>query len=159
MEQRQRIAIIYETLNNACQSRRPVTGGQRTIKWDITSGSAQKGQFFYFGFQGRKINGSAGVYAFPPATNWYQKNYATTGNNLGDGGLVHPSVFSTSGPWANSGNAWVWLYLKELLLLKHPCRKMYCLSLQAEPLLFMTQPKRRWLATGFVTMIGTLCIQ
>jgi len=105
MEQRQRIAIIYETLNNACQSRRPVTGGQRTIKWDITSGSAQKGQFFYFGFQGRKINGSAGVYAFPPTTNWYQKNYATTGNNLGDGGLVHPSVFSTSGPWANSGNA------------------------------------------------------
>ena len=81
------------------------TGGQRTIKWDITSGSVQKGKFFYFGFQGKKINGSAGTYAFPAETNWYQKTYNTTGNNLGDGGLVRPTVYGTSGPWANSGNA------------------------------------------------------
>ena len=81
------------------------TGGQRTIKWNITSGSVQKGKFFYFGFQGKKINGSAGVYTFPATPNWYQKTYATSGTNLGDGGLVHPSSFSTSGPWANSGNA------------------------------------------------------
>ncbi len=90
------------------------TGGQRTIKWDITSGSVQKGKFFYFGFQGKKINGSAGTYSFPPETNWYQKTFLTSGTNaitgstlpnLGDGGLAHPSEFSTSGPWANSGNA------------------------------------------------------
>ena len=76
------------------------TGGQRTIKWNITSGSVQKGKFFYFGFQGKKINGSAGTYAFPATTNWYQKTFLTSGTNavtgstlpnLGDGGLVHPS--------------------------------------------------------------------
>ncbi len=81
------------------------TGGQRTIKWDITSGSVQKGQFFYFGFQGKKINGSAGTYAFPAETNWYQKTYSTTATNLGDGGLVRASNYGTSGPWANSGNS------------------------------------------------------
>jgi hypothetical protein len=83
------------------------TGGQRTIKWNITSGSVQKGKFFYFGFQGKKINGSAGTYSFPATTNWYQKTYSSaTGNiNLGDGGLVRASSYSNSGPWANSGNA------------------------------------------------------
>jgi hypothetical protein len=80
------------------------TGGQRTIKWDITSGSVKKGKFFYFGFQGKKINGSGGANAFPAETNWYQKTYATSGTNAGDGGLVRPSTFSTSGPWPNSGN-------------------------------------------------------
>ncbi len=81
------------------------TGGQRTIKWNITSGTVQKGKFFYFGFQGKKINGSAGTYSFPAEANWYQKTYATSGTNLGDGGLVRASAFGTSGPWANSGNA------------------------------------------------------
>jgi len=81
------------------------TGGQRTIKWNITTGSVLKGQFFYFGFQGKKINGSAGTYSFPATTNWYQKTYATSGTNAGDGGLVKTSAFGTSGPWANSGNA------------------------------------------------------
>lgn len=80
------------------------TGGQRTIKWNITTGGVQKGKFFYFGFQGKKINGSAGTYAFPATANWYQKTYATSGTNLGDGGLVRASSFGTSGPWANSGN-------------------------------------------------------
>jgi hypothetical protein len=80
------------------------TGGQRTIKWNITSGSVKKGEFFYFGFQGRKINGSGGAHAFPDGTNWYQKTFATSGTNPGDGGLVRPSTFGTSGPWANSGN-------------------------------------------------------
>ncbi|RZS75948.1 DUF5689 domain-containing protein [Pseudobacter ginsenosidimutans] len=90
------------------------TGGQRTIKYDINTGSVQKGQFFYFGFQGKKINGSAGTYAFPASTNWYQKTYLTSGNNavtgstlpnLGDGGLVHTSEFGTSGPFPNNGNS------------------------------------------------------
>lgn len=84
------------------------TGGQRTIKWNITSGSVQKGKFFYFCFQGTsgvpRINGSGGTYPFPATANIYQKNYATSGTNAGDGGLVRTSAFGTSGPWANSGN-------------------------------------------------------
>jgi hypothetical protein len=82
------------------------TGGQRTIKWNITSGSVQKGKFFYFGFQGKKINGSGGTYSFPSTTNWYQKTYnnGTGATNAGDGGLVRASSFSNSGPWPNSGN-------------------------------------------------------
>lgn len=81
------------------------TGGQRTIKWNITSGSVQKGKFFYFGFQGKKVYGTAGTYAFPATTNWYQKTYATSGTNAGDGGLVRASTFGTSGPFPNNGNA------------------------------------------------------
>lgn len=82
------------------------TGGQRTIKWNITTGSVQKGKFFYFGFQGKKINGSNGIYSFPATANYNQKTYTTSGTNpnKGDGGLVRASAFSTSGPWANSGN-------------------------------------------------------
>ncbi|WP_205509808.1 DUF5689 domain-containing protein [Longitalea arenae] len=82
------------------------TGGQRTIKWNINSGSVQKGKFFYFGFQGKKINGSLGTHSFPATANWYQKTFATTGTNpnRGDGGLVRASTFGTSGPFANSGN-------------------------------------------------------
>ncbi len=83
------------------------TGGQRTIKWNITSGSVQKGKFFYFGFQTRKINGNAGTYTFPAETNFYQKTYntATGATNAGDGGLVRASNFGNSGPFPNSGNA------------------------------------------------------
>lgn len=89
------------------------TGGQRTIKYDISSGTVLKGQFFYFGFQGKKINGSAGTYSFPAGTNWFQKTYVTTGNNpvtgstlpnIGDGGLARTSEFGTSGPFPNNGN-------------------------------------------------------
>lgn len=76
------------------------TGGLRTIKWNITKGSVQKGQFFYFGFQGKKINGSASIDTFSGA-NFYKKTY----NATGDGGLAKASSFSAStGPWANSGN-------------------------------------------------------
>lgn len=83
------------------------TGGQRTIKWNINSGSVQKGKFFYFGFQGKKLNGSGGTVSFPAETNWYQKTYNTASGstNAGDGGLARASTFSNSGPWANSGNA------------------------------------------------------
>ncbi len=82
------------------------TGGQRTIKWDITTGNVQKGKFFYFGFQGKKINGSGGAHAFPATANYYQETFTTSGTNpnKGDGGLVRASAFSTSGPWPNSGN-------------------------------------------------------
>jgi hypothetical protein len=111
-------SIVFSTNSGNSSSATPLdagwaTGGQRTIKWNITSGSVLKGKFFYFGFQGKKINGSAGAYSFPAATNYYQKSYLTTGThpvtgsalaNVGEGGLVHVSEFSTSGPWPNSGN-------------------------------------------------------
>ncbi|MGC4235213.1 MAG: DUF5689 domain-containing protein [Niabella sp.] len=78
------------------------TGGQRTIKWNITSGVAKKGQFFYFGGTAKMINGSGST----PYTgdSWYAKAYATSGTNPGDGGVVVTSAFGTSGPFANSGN-------------------------------------------------------
>ncbi|MCH5599682.1 DUF5689 domain-containing protein [Niabella ginsengisoli] len=85
------------------------TGGQRTIKWNITSGVAKKGQFFYFGGTAKMINGSGST----PYTgdNWYGKQFITTKGyfNTGDGGLVIPSAFGSatstpSGPFANSGN-------------------------------------------------------
>ncbi|HEX7757011.1 MAG TPA: DUF5689 domain-containing protein [Niabella sp.] len=84
------------------------TGGQRTIKWNIASGKALKGQFFYFGFQNRKINGNAGTVSFPAETNWYGTTYLNVKGgptNPGDGGLFRPSTFSETGPFANSGNA------------------------------------------------------
>jgi hypothetical protein len=82
------------------------TGGQRTIKWNINSRSVKKGEFFYFGFQGKKISGSGGAYTFPATTNWYQKTYTNSSGaiNAGDGGLVRASTFSNTGPWANNGN-------------------------------------------------------
>ena len=77
------------------------TGGQRTIKWNITKGSVKKGQFFYFAFQNKKISGSTGVDTFPSTTNLYQKTY----NATGDGGLAKASAFTaSSGPFPNSGN-------------------------------------------------------
>ncbi len=82
------------------------TGGQRTIKWNITSGGVKKGEFFYFGFQKRGMNGPADTDTFPPSTNFYQKNYngADKAINAGDGGLAKASSFSNSGPFPNSGN-------------------------------------------------------
>jgi hypothetical protein len=82
------------------------TGGLRTIKWNITSGRVQKGKFFYFGFQGHRINGPGSKDTFAYGPTWYSKVYngATGAINAGDGGLVKPSSFSNTGPWANSGN-------------------------------------------------------
>ncbi|WP_018628407.1 DUF5689 domain-containing protein [Niabella aurantiaca] len=79
------------------------TGDRRTIKWDITSGSVQKGKFFYFGGTKKMINGSKSTLLSD--ANWYAKKYATSGTNPGDGGLARVSNFGTSGPFANSGNA------------------------------------------------------
>lgn len=84
------------------------TGGQRTIKWNITSGVAKKGQFFYFGGTAKMINGSGST----PYTgdSWYGKQFITTTGyfNAGDGGLALTSAFGStgtpSGPFANSGN-------------------------------------------------------
>jgi len=79
------------------------TGELRSIKWNITSGSVQKGKFFYFGGSKKMINGSGSTLLSD--ANWYAKTYATSGTNAGDGGLVRVSKFGTSGPFANSGNA------------------------------------------------------
>jgi hypothetical protein len=103
-------SIVFNNNAGTASSATPLdagwaTGGQRTIKWNITSMSVKKGEFFYFGFQGRRINGSNDTTYFPLAK-WYQKTYnSASGNtNAGDGGLVRASSFSSSGPWANSGN-------------------------------------------------------
>jgi hypothetical protein len=104
-------SIIFCNNAGASNTATPLTagwasGGLRTIKWNITSGDVKKGQFFYFGFQKRGINGSADTDTFPPTTNFYQKFYnnADKSTNAGDGGLAKPSAFSNTGPWANSGN-------------------------------------------------------
>ena len=77
------------------------TGGQRTLKYNITKGGVKKGQFFYFAFQNKKISGSGGIDTFPSTANLYQKTFTATG----DGGLAKASSFSTSsGPFPNSGN-------------------------------------------------------
>lgn len=72
------------------------TGGARTYKMNLTSGTAAKGTFFYVGGSGKMINGSASTVI--SSANWIRAfNYTTT---AGDGfGNV------TSGLFANSGNA------------------------------------------------------
>ncbi len=78
------------------------TGGQRTVKWNITSGTVQKGQSFILVFRTLLRTGKLTVQriknTFPASTNWYSKVYnsATNATNPGDGGLVHPSSFANS---------------------------------------------------------------
>ena len=51
------------------------TAGQRTYKFNMTSGTVSKGQFFYVGGDGMKINGSASQ-SFPPEAKWIvARNY------------------------------------------------------------------------------------
>lgn len=72
------------------------TGGMRTFKFNLTSGSAAKGTFFYVGGTGKMINGSSSTSM--AHLNWIRSfNYTTTN---GDGFGT-----KTSGLFANSGNA------------------------------------------------------
>lgn len=72
-----------------------VTGGARTYKINITSGSVAKGEFFYVGGSNRRLNGSGSTNI--SAAKWVrQLNYNTTGAN----GVGNPS----GGLFANSGN-------------------------------------------------------
>lgn len=94
-------AMVATTNPNAAVPSGPpsegwATGGQRTYKINITSGTVTKGSFFYVGGTGRMINGSGSTAI--PATKWIRGlNYTTTD---GDGfGL------KTGGLFANSGNA------------------------------------------------------
>lgn len=72
------------------------TGGMRTYKMNITSGSAAKGSFFYVGGSAKLINGVSSTNI--SSANWVRSyNYTTTdGDGFGT---------KTSGLLANSGNA------------------------------------------------------
>jgi hypothetical protein len=80
------------------------TGGMRTFKFNLTSGTAAKGTFFYVGGSAKLINGGAQTSPVAPAStnissaNWIRSfNYTNTD---GDGFGTR-----TSGLLANSGNA------------------------------------------------------
>lgn len=72
------------------------TGGMRTYKFNLTSGTAAKGTFFYVGGTGKMINGSGSTSM--ASSNWIRAfNYTTTdGDGFGT---------KTGGLYANSGNA------------------------------------------------------
>ncbi len=72
------------------------TGGLRTYKFNLTSGTAKKGTFFYVGTSNKMINGSASTSI--ASSNWIRSfNYGTTN---GDGFGT-----KTTNLLANSGNA------------------------------------------------------
>ncbi len=72
------------------------TGGLRTFKFNLTSGSVTKGSYFYVGGSGRTINGASSTNM--STSNWIRSfNYTNTD---GDGFGTR-----TSGLLANSGNA------------------------------------------------------
>ncbi len=72
------------------------TGGMRTYKMNLTSGTAAKGTFFYAGGSARTINGPSSTSI--SSANWIRSfNYTTTdGDGFGT---------KTGGLFANSGNA------------------------------------------------------
>lgn len=72
------------------------SGNSRTYKFNLTSGTVAKGEFFYVGSSNKKINGSSSVSI--SSSKWIRSfNYASTN---GDGfGLKTTNLF------ANSGNA------------------------------------------------------
>lgn len=72
------------------------TGNQRTFKFNLTTGTAAKGTYFYVGGTGKMINGSGSTSM--SSSNWIRAfNYTTTD---GDGFGA-----KTGGLFANSGNA------------------------------------------------------
>lgn len=72
------------------------TGGMRTYKFNLTTGTAAKGSFFYVGGSGKLINGSSSTNI--SSSNWVRAFNYTTTNGDGFGTL-------TGGLLANSGNA------------------------------------------------------
>lgn len=72
------------------------TGDKRTFKFNLTSGTTKKGEFFYVGGTGKMINGSGSTSM--TSSNWIRSfNYV---NQDGDGFGA-----KTGGLFANSGNA------------------------------------------------------
>lgn len=72
------------------------TGGMRTYKFNLTTGTAKKGTYFYVGGSTKMINGSSSTSI--ASANWIRSfNYTTTdGDGFGN---------KTGGLFANSGNA------------------------------------------------------
>ena len=72
------------------------TGGMRTFKFNLTSGTVTKGSFFYVGGTGKMINGASSTSM--TTSNWIRSfNYTTVdGDGFGT---------KTGGLFANSGNA------------------------------------------------------
>lgn len=88
------------TSNNAGATTFPTlgwnTGALRTYKFNLTSGSVKKGEFFYVGGAGQRINGSASTVI--PASKWISSvNYTTVPGADGVGN-------ATGNLLANSGN-------------------------------------------------------
>ncbi len=91
---------VYTT-NNAGATVFPLqgwnTGGTRTYKFKLTSGSVSKGDYFYVGGTGKTINGSGSTNI--SSSNWIESvNYT---NTTGADGIGN----TTSNLLANSGNA------------------------------------------------------
>ncbi|GAA3934701.1 DUF5689 domain-containing protein [Chitinophaga oryziterrae] len=83
------------------------TGGMRTFKFNLFSGNAAKGTFFYVGGDGKMINGAASTSM--NTSNWIRAfNYVT---NDGDGFGT-----KTSGLLANSGNAFGMAVFKDTVV-------------------------------------------
>lgn len=79
------------------------TGGLRTYKLEITSGSVTKGSYFYVGGTGKKIGGSATKDI--SAANWVKAfNYSSSGSPLFSPSLTTVGT-KTTNLLANSGNA------------------------------------------------------
>jgi hypothetical protein len=72
------------------------TGGMRTYKLNLTSGTAAKGTYFYVGGTGKTINGSGSTSM--NSSNWIKAFNYTTSDGDGFG-------TKTGGLFANSGNA------------------------------------------------------
>lgn len=88
------------TNNNAGATTFPIlgwnTGGVRTYKFNLTSGSVKKGEFFYVGGAGQRINGSASTVI--PASKWISSvDYTVLPGADGVGAI-------TGNLLANSGN-------------------------------------------------------
>jgi hypothetical protein len=93
--------VVTNNANASAPTGAPVngwgTGGQRTYKFNLTTGTATKGSFFYVGGSTKLINGPGSTNI--AGANWVRAfNYSTT---AGDNGVGN----ATSGLFANSGNA------------------------------------------------------
>ncbi|NGM61582.1 hypothetical protein G5B30_06590 [Sphingobacterium sp. SGG-5] len=90
------------TCNNAGQTNGTppaegwVTGGSRTYKFNLTSGSVAKGQYFYLNGNSRKVNGSTSINTIPEEKSIVTHDYFSQSGYDGVGN-------ATGGLLANSG--------------------------------------------------------
>jgi len=93
--------VVTTNANNSAPTGAPVngwgTGGQRTYKFNLTTGFAAKGTFFYVGGSAKVINGASSTSM--ATSNWVRSfDYST---RAGDDEMGN----ATPGLFANSGNA------------------------------------------------------